>query len=305
MLIDTAGRYAIPVDEGRDKDEWQKFLSLLVRFRKKEPLNGLVVTVAADQLLQEGASSLENAGKSIRRRIDELMRVLGAKFPVFIMVTKCDLIQGAVRFCDRLEEPSLHQAMGCLNAKLTVDMDTFCKDSVDEIGERLKELRLLMLNQSRTKGKTADPSLLLFPQEFEKIESGLAAFIRGAFQENPYQETPIVRGVYFSSGRQEGTPYSHFLNELGLIGEKEVLPGTNRGLFLHDFFSTILPGDRKLFAPTQKDHPMESVDPQSGPYRLGGGGDCRLRSAQFFFCEKSENTTRCFPIIFHRTDFAR
>ena len=252
VLIDTAGRYAIPVDEGRDKDEWQKFLSLLVRFRKKEPLNGLVVTVAADQLLQEGASSLENAGKSIRRRIDELMRVLGAKFPVFIMVTKCDLIQGAVRFCDRLEEPSLHQAMGCLNAKLTVDMDTFCKVSVDEIGERLKELRLLMLNQSRTKGKTADPSLLLFPQEFEKIESGLAAFIRGAFQENPYQETPIVRGVYFSSGRQEGTPYSHFLNELGLIGEKEVLPGTNRGLFLHDFFSTILPGDRKLFAPTQK-----------------------------------------------------
>ena len=29
ILIDTAGRYAIPVDEGRDKDEWQKFLTLL------------------------------------------------------------------------------------------------------------------------------------------------------------------------------------------------------------------------------------------------------------------------------------
>jgi type VI secretion system protein ImpL len=39
---------------------------------------------------------------------------------------------------------------------------------------------------------------------------------------------------------------------MGLIGEKEVLPGTNRGLFLHDFFSRILPADRGLFAPTQK-----------------------------------------------------
>ena len=252
VLIDTAGRYAIPVDEGRDKDEWQRFLALLSRFRKKEPLNGLVVTVAADQLLQGEAPAIEDAGKSIRRRIDELMRVLGAKFPVFVMVTKCDLIQGAVRFCNQLEEPSLHQAMGHLNAKLSVDMAVFCKDSVAEIGERLKELRLLMLNQDRVKGKSADSSLLLFPQEFEKIESGLAAFMRGAFQENPYQETPILRGIYFSSGRQEGTPYSHFLNELGLIGEKEVLPGTNRGLFLHDFFSKILPGDRKLFAPTQK-----------------------------------------------------
>jgi type VI secretion system protein ImpL len=92
----------------------------------------------------------------------------------------------------------------------------------------------------------------LFPEEFERLEPGLASFIKGAFQENPYQETPILRGIYFSSGRQEGTPYSHFLKELGLIEEREVLPGTTRGFFLHDFFSKILPKDRGLFAPTQR-----------------------------------------------------
>jgi type VI secretion system protein ImpL len=252
ILIDTAGRYAIPVDEGRDWDEWQKFLSLLTRFRKKEPLNGLVVTVAADQLLQETSGNLENAGKSIRQRIDELMRVLGAKFPVFIMVTKCDLIQGAVKLCDQLNEPSLKQAMGNLNAELSTDVTTFCQGTMDDMAERLKEIRLLVLNEIRSSGKAVDSSLVLFPQEFEKLSQGLAAFMRGAFLENPYQETPIVRGIYFSSGRQEGTPYSHFLSELGLIGEKDVLPGTNRGLFLHDFFTSILPSDRKLFAPTQK-----------------------------------------------------
>ena len=32
ILIDTAGRYAIPVDQGRDSGEWQKFLSLLAKF---------------------------------------------------------------------------------------------------------------------------------------------------------------------------------------------------------------------------------------------------------------------------------
>lgn len=252
ILIDTAGRYAIPVDEGRDKDEWQKFLSLLARFRKKEPLNGLVVTVAADQLLQEDSTALETAGKSIRQRIDELMRVLGAKFPVYIMVTKCDLVQGAVRFCDHLDEPVLQQAMGRLNADLSVDMAAFCKNTMADIADRLKEIQLLILNEIRAAGNAIDPSLVLFPQEFEKLTPGLASFIRGAFQENPYQETPIVRGIYLSSGRQEGTPYSHFLNQMGLIGEKDVLPGTNRGLFLHDFFSKILPKDRHLFAPTQK-----------------------------------------------------
>jgi len=49
--------------------------------------------------------------------------------------------------------------------------------------------------------------------------------MKAAFEENPYQETPVLRGLFFSSGRQEGTPYSHFLEALGLIGDKEVLPG--------------------------------------------------------------------------------
>ncbi|MGD9367852.1 MAG: type VI secretion protein IcmF/TssM N-terminal domain-containing protein, partial [Desulfobacteraceae bacterium] len=66
IIIDTAGRYAIPVDEGRDKDEWQKFLNLLAKFRKKEPLNGLVITVAADRLAQNTPEALHADGISIR-----------------------------------------------------------------------------------------------------------------------------------------------------------------------------------------------------------------------------------------------
>ena len=252
IILDTAGRYAIPVDQGRDRDEWQKFLSLLSKFRKREPLNGLVVAVAADRLLEDDAAKLEADGKSIRQRIDELMRVLGAKFPVYVMLTKCDLVQGAVKFCDSLDDSTLQQAMGRLNASLSADVKDFSGPTVRSVSERLKELRLLILNLIGARTKRIDPSLLIFPEELEKLEPGLGAFMRGAFQENPYQETPILRGIYFSSGRQEGTPYSHFLNAMGLIGEKEVLPGTNRGLFLHDFFSRILPADRGLFAPTQK-----------------------------------------------------
>ncbi len=249
VIIDTAGRYAIPVDQGRDKDEWQQFLSLLAKFRKKEPLNGLVVTVAADKLIQSDARSLEESGKSIRKRVDELMRVLGAKFPIYIMVTKCDLIQGAVKFCDKLDEKTQQQAMGGINHDLSQDVTGFNDRLISNMGERLKDLRLIMLNDD---GDTSDPSLLLFPEEFEKLRNGLNAFIHAAFMENPYQETPLLRGIHFSSGRQEGTPFSHFLNKLGLIGKSEVLPGTNKGLFLHDFFSKILPGDRGLFRPTQK-----------------------------------------------------
>ncbi len=250
ILLDTAGRYAIPVDEGRDKEEWQKFLQLLVKYRKKEPLHGLIVTIAADKLMQSAPEPLEQDGKNIRRRIDELMRVLGAKFPVYILVTKCDLVQGMIQFCDQLPEKSLDQPLGYINQELATDVAAFQDRAFHSIGERLRNLRIQLLHGLAP--KKIDPGLLLFPEEFENLKRGLEPFMRAAFQENPYQETPILRGLFFSSGRQEGSPYSHFLRALGLIAEKEVLPGTSKGLFLHDFFSKILPKDRGIFTPTRR-----------------------------------------------------
>ncbi|HFQ81454.1 MAG TPA: type VI secretion system protein ImpL [Desulfobacterales bacterium] len=250
VIIDTAGRYAVPVNEETDKEEWGKFLTLLAKYRKKEPLNGLIVTLAADKLLGASAEELEREGLLIRARIDELMQGLGAKFPVYLLVTKCDLIKGMTQFFDKLPAKVVDQAMGIVNQQPAKVSPSFWTQAVETIGTRLRNLLLRIVHD--TPAKKVDPSLILFPFEFERLSKGLRAFMGKAFQENPYQETPIMRGIFFTSGRQEGTPYSHFLHKLGLLAEKEVLPGTSRGLFLHDFFAKILPADRGIFAPTRK-----------------------------------------------------
>ncbi len=245
IILDTAGRWAIPIDESRDKDEWRKFLKLLRKYRKREPLNGVVVTIAADTLLNTKPEELEAEGQEIRQRINELMDGLGFGFPVYILVTKCDLILGMTKLCDQLSEKSLDQPMGHVNQKRSTDVVAFLEQTIDTITERLRRFRLLFLNQSEP--KDVDAGILLFPDEFRNLKKGLEPFIRGTLLKNVYQAKSSLRGLYFSSGRQEGSPYSHFLNKLDIIGEKEVLPGTSRGLFLHDFFSKILPKDRKLY----------------------------------------------------------
>lgn len=250
VVIDTAGRYAMPVNDGPDKDEWQKFLSLLIKYRRKEPLNGLIVTVAADRLLMSGQEQLEKDGCTIRQRIDELMRSLGVRVPVYVLVTKCDLIQGVNRFCEHLPATSLDQPMGIINQELSSDVDAFVENALHTIDERLRTLRLQLLHQPAAKG--VDPELLLFPEEFENMKQGLVTFMTNAFGVNPYQETPALRGMFFSSGRQEGNPLSLFSRSIGLSGIEEALPGTSKGLFLHDFFAKILPRDRSLLAPTRK-----------------------------------------------------
>ncbi len=250
IIIDAAGRYAIPIDEESDKEEWREFMSLLAKYRKKEPLNGLIVTVPADKLMTGSTEQLQEDALTLRKRVNELMISLGAKFPIYLLVTKCDLIQGMTNFCDEVSEASLDQAMGMVNENMEQDPASFLAHAFTSIGERLNNLRLLVLNKPRR--DAIDPSLILFPDEFAKLNSGLTSFATELFQSNPYQESILFRGLFFSSGQQEGTPYSHFLHHLGLVGSQEVLPGTNRGLFLHDFFATILPRDRKLFAPTQR-----------------------------------------------------
>jgi type VI secretion system protein ImpL len=250
IIIDTAGRYAMPADPGRDNGEWQKFLSLLAKYRKKEPIHGVIMTVAADKLASGGTEALEEDGLQLRRRLDELMRVLGVSFPVYLLVTKCDLVQGMTQFSGRLAEKALNQPFGVVNQELSRDATSFVAGAMATLGERLKNLRIQLLQQQEQ--GALPPEALLFPDEFLALTRGLEIFARAAFQENRYQETPVLRGIHFSSGRQEGTPFSHFLNRLGLIGDHEVLPDTSKGLFLHDFFDKVLPSDRRLLAPTSR-----------------------------------------------------
>lgn len=281
VVIDTAGRYTIPVNEEQDKDEWQKFLSLLLRYRRREPLNGLIVTVAADRLLTVPREELEKDGRAVRRRIDEVMRALGVRFPVYTLVTKCDLVNGVNRFCECLPEKSLNQPMGFINQELSADVGSFLERALTTTDERLRNLRLHLLHEPRANSN--DPALLLFPEEFERLRQGLGVFMSNVFQQNPYQETPVLRGVFFSSGRQKGSPHSRFPEATAAAGHAERLPGTDKGLFLHDFFASILPRDRALLAPTRRSIEWRSLTGNLGvaSWIIVGVALCGLLSFSF------------------------
>lgn len=246
VILDTAGRYAIPIDESRDKEEWEKFLTLLVKFRKREPLNGLIVTLPADMLISGSEDELIKYGRSLRRRMNELMRVLGAKFPIYVLVTKMDLVFGMKGLTEVLPEEALSQAMGLINENIEGDPEDFVESAVASLVGRLRELRLLLIDKT----SRFDPSFLIFSEELEHLCPRIKAFASGAFEDNPYQEQPMFRGMFFSSGEQTGELSSKFVDNMeSMKGIERTQPGTRRGLFLHDFFSKVLPNDRNLFHP--------------------------------------------------------
>lgn len=221
IILDTAGRYTIPIDEGPDREEWEKFLTLLAKYRRREPVNGLIVVVAADKIMEGDKDALTEEGQSIRKRIDALMRILGARFPVYLMVSKVDLVWGMAEFSNFLPDGMLNQAMGHLNERLTNNCQEFLDETMRTVSSRLKDIRLELVNSY----EDINPGILIFPNEFDRLQDGLEAFVGGAFKESTYQETPLLRGIFFSSGHQEGSPQAPLFRNILLKEQKDVVDG--------------------------------------------------------------------------------
>jgi type VI secretion system protein ImpL len=249
VVIDTAGRYSIQPDEKKDRDEWKIFLDQLARYRKREPLNGLVVTVAADSLLSTPSTDLEDEGLKIRMRTEELMQTLDARFPVYLLVTKCDLVRGMAEFCESLPPAAHDQGFGCLNLEPGNDTASFVDRAFSTLADRLRYFRLHVAN--RPGFEKISPEAFLFPEEFGRLRQGVETFVKGAFSKNIYKEAPLLRGIYFASGRQTGVPLSGFGKTHDLRLDDAGKNPSDKSYFLRDFFRSILPSDRGMFAPTQ------------------------------------------------------
>lgn len=229
IVIDTAGRYAVPDVEKRDRQEWRSVLRMLATHKQKEPISGLVIVIAADRLLNNSDDLLLEEGRQLRASISDLMGSLEAKPPVYLMITKCDLIPGFSEWCDYLPADALRQPMGYLNEEEGGTLDEIIDTSLDVVLARMKELRLLMLERSHN---TSD-CLLTLPVEMEKLRTGLHIFSNTALKENVYQETPRFRGMYFSSSIRDGVKPED--SETGVTGA-----------FLQQFYTRILPSDRGM-----------------------------------------------------------
>ncbi len=107
VLIDTAGRYTTQDSDAQgDKTAWQRFLDLLKRSRPRQPINGALVTVSIPDLLQQSAAERERQIAAVRSRVQELHQHFGVRFPVYLLVTKADLISGFVDYLGAADKDS-------------------------------------------------------------------------------------------------------------------------------------------------------------------------------------------------------
>src|SRR5215510_9132640 len=250
VVLDTSGRYAFQAKESDSAVEWRELLSLLGNQRRKEPVNGVIVTLPADSLSSNPTDKLKEQAAQLRERLDEMVQHLGVKFPVYLTITKCDLITGFNQFFEALPEQVRGQAFGQVNPEALSDSDVsrFFDSAFRRICERTERLRLALLYERERADQTK--GTFLFPAELKSLQTPLKAFVDVLFRASPYQDVPLFRGLFFASARQSGNARSRLSRLLGLNYVQSEVNRTSRDLFARDLFSVILPNDRALAGST-------------------------------------------------------
>lgn len=108
VLLDTAGRYTTQESEQvQDAGEWLQFMGLLRKYRRRQPINGVIVTISISDLLTQSAEASRQQAVNLRQRLSELHEQLGIRFPVYVMVTKADMTRKPVlkRISSRRSSP--------------------------------------------------------------------------------------------------------------------------------------------------------------------------------------------------------
>ncbi len=277
VLLDTAGRYVTQDSQAEvDSTAWTGFLDLLKKYRPRRPINGVLVALSISDLMVRNEYERKFHVTAIKKRIHELYQHFGMRFPVYFLLTKCDLIAGFTEFFDDLGREERAQVWG-----MTFPLEEQTVGSaVENIGrefegllQRINERLVGRLSQERDIRRRT--LMYGFPQQLAAVKDTLDLFLKDIFRPNRFDESVMLRGVYFTSGTQEGTPIDQVMGSLarsfGL--NQQALPsfgGQNRAYFITDLLKKVVIPEAQI-AGTNRRLERHRVWLQNGAYVAAAG----------------------------------
>ena len=247
VLIDTAGRYTTQDSHAQaDKASWFAFLQELKGARSHQPINGVIVSLSCEDIMNAAAESLESHAQAVRDRLRELHDALRINVPVYVLFTKADLISGFRSFFGSYGAARRKSVWGVTFQTKDRAQETWraVPAEFDQLVARLSDEVTDRMN--REPDTAARISIFGFPGQMGLMRRNVSEFLRRVFEERQ-NIGAILRGFYFTSGTQEGTPIDQVLGAMaGAQGaiQPVFLSGRGRSFFLHDLFKRVIFSER-------------------------------------------------------------
>jgi hypothetical protein len=265
IILDTAGSMIFNEAQAGEAPEWREFLRLLKKARPYCPINGLFLVLSVESLIKDSADKIAQKASKLAQQLDLIQRTLDVRFPVYLLVTKCDLLTGFREFFDNIEDPLLqHQIFGWSNPA-PLD-EPFRPDLVEEhlkiVAERVRRRRLALLRESGpttrfgetsffTAKSSSEPTVkrrldevdsqYALPESVMRLAPRLRRYLETIFVAGEWSAKPVfLRGIYFTSSMREGRALDEAMalaTGLALEQLPEDRPWEkNRSYFMRDLF---------------------------------------------------------------------
>lgn len=254
VILDTAGRLMFEEINPGQNNEWLEFLKLLRKARPRCPINGLVLCLPIDSLLRATPEEIANNANVIAQQFANIQGALDVRFPVYVLVTKCDKLKGFREFFDDLRDPKQQfQVFGWSNPD---DLDRpfrpeLVAEHLDSVAEKLRRRRYLLLRdpvaEAGVDGRRLDEvdSMFAFPDSILKLSDRLRLYLESIFADVEMCGKPLfLRGIYFTSALQQGEELDEAVANILGVPVAELTPPDDanaqildRALFLRDLFT--------------------------------------------------------------------
>ena len=274
VFLDTAGRYTTQdSDAASDSVGWSEFLALLRKYRARRPVNGVIVTVNAQDLLVLDAAGREAHVEAACARLNELARELRIQLPVYLMVTKCDLVDGFAEYFEDLSAEGRAQVWGVTfpyEQTLSNDGPQVFPAEFDALVTRLNERVFDRVEEAReTRRRT---KVFALPQQMATVRDALTQWVTDVFG-SQFNGQILLRGVYFTSGTQEGTPIDRLLGSIGrTFGAADAVlrpAGRGKAYFVENLLKEVMIGESGL-AGVNRRLELRNASLQLGAYAATG-----------------------------------
>ena len=248
VIIDTAGKYTTQdnvVESDTTAKSWLGFLDMLAENRPRQPINGVLICISVEDLMVLPEHEKQAHANAIRRRLDELHNRLNISFPVYFVLTKMDLVAGFMDYFGDLTDQQRAIVWGT-----TFQPKDRTENMVASFPDEFDKLMLaLSAQQSDRMASEPDPHsrsrAFGFPTQMASLKDTINNFLLEVFEPTRYQADAALRGVYFTSGTQEGTPIDRVLGALsrnfGAQGSQSIaFSGKGKSFFLTDLLQKVV-----------------------------------------------------------------
>ena len=235
VVLDTAGEMVFPSAQQEASERWKQFLRMLKRARPRCPINGILVTLAADELV--AGVDLAERSRRMAEQLQVISEALGVRFPVYFLVTKCDLLPGFREFCDRMGgQVTDSKCLGWSHkgTERSPDAETV-NDGLVNLAREVMRRGIPLMRM----GDTGDQEILLLTTQIAAragsedqsrcLASALIGYVKALQENTDAKLSPFIRGVYLtSSGRPEAEASIVIgLEQLRKAGKKVATDGSS------------------------------------------------------------------------------